>query len=155
MTFRPRALCIFCAIALIMALSLVLSLLAPAPVVAQDLGNMMEGMSVDQVSTFMEIARKVICPCGCGEGTLMDCRINDPTCGTSKRLLNTAVGMVKVGQKASTIIAALAKPSAPAAPVTPRAAAAPAKSVALEIGDSPIMGKAGAKVTILEFSDFQ
>ena len=84
----------------------------------------------------------------------MNCRINDPTCGTSKSLLNTAVGMIKAGQDASTIIVALAKPSA-AAPTAAPTPAAPTKAVALGVGDSPTMGSASAEVTILEFSDFQ
>lgn len=151
---RPTTLCIWCAIALQLALAAVLVLWNPAPAAAQDLSAYMEGMNPDQVSKFMEVAQKVTCPCGCGRGTLMQCRLTDPNCPVSPQMLKTAATLIKADQSVDSVVSSLAnaKPNRPTPPPTPQPAAG---SIALEVGDSPTMGPKDAKVTILEFSDFQ
>jgi len=153
---KPRSLCIWCAVALQLALAAAFVLWAPQAAGAQDLSEYLEGLSPAQVTSFMEVAQKVQCGCGCGRGSLMTCRLTDPNCPTSPRLLKTAASLIKAGQNTTSVISSISNVGNPApAAATPPPPTVDANPIALEVGVSPSKGAKDAKVTIIEFSDFQ
>jgi protein-disulfide isomerase len=82
------------------------------------------------------------CGCGCGD-KIAECRVKDPACTASKKLANTIVKEAGEGKDAATIKADLERVSLFDDPV----------KISL-VGD-PVRGPDKARLTIVEFSDFQ
>ena len=99
------------------------------------------------------------CTCGCSNDTIAKCRKNDPTCTTSPKLIDEAVQAARQGKSSHDIIAMLgggggaggANPSAAPKPPSPP----PSQVRKVATGDGYAKGAKDAKVTIVEFSDFQ
>jgi protein-disulfide isomerase len=111
-----------------------------------------DGISADQKLAALNAMHGFDCTCGCNM-KVAQCRIEDPPCGHSKALAAMAVAAAKQGKSEAEIIQVLEASSlAKAARQRNRILLDP---VAIPIAGAPFKGPAQAKVTIVEFSDFQ
>jgi protein-disulfide isomerase len=100
------------------------------------------------------VANERNCTCGCPNDTIAKCRTHDPTCTTAPQLLTEIITKAKAGRSAADIEREMAggnKPNTPPA----RPSDDPKVVYKVPTHDSPVRGKADAKVTVVEFSDFQ
>ena len=113
----------------------------------------MSALNPGQKYAVMKAINEVNCDCGCGMGSLAVCKTKDPNCPKSPAQIAKAIDLVKQGKNSEEIKTALggggaAKPSA--------AAGDDSNSVyKVDLGDAYIQGNKNAKITIVEFSDFQ
>src|SRR5580700_4020055 len=105
------------------------------------------GLTKPQRDSVLAVIRTEPCACGCAM-KVAECRVKDPACGFSRRLAAFAVRDASSGKKEAAIRADLDKYAKEPPPVLE----APVK---LSITGAPFKGNAAAKVTIVEFSDFQ
>jgi len=112
--------------------------------------GMLSGLTDAQKQVVLEVINKKNCPCGCTKGTIIECRMKDNQCSTAPKLIATTVSMAKQGKTANQIVAELTTE----APQNPSRSAAPVSMVPIR-EDDPSRGPVFAKVTIVEFSDFQ
>jgi protein-disulfide isomerase len=97
------------------------------------------------------------CECGCGMGKIAGCIKKDPNCPRSPNLGKAAIDLVKQGKGLGEILAAIddkQKPSGGGAAPTAAAPAGGSKKV-MPAAHNLRRGPANAKVTIVEFSDFE
>jgi protein-disulfide isomerase len=119
------------------------------------------GLSDAQKVTVMQALNERDCECGCGMGSLATCLKQDPNCPRSPAMAKLAVELVKQGKSAKDIEAAIdAKQKEMGGPPKPAAAAEepepPSTPKRVELSPwNPRKGPKAAKVTIVEFSDFQ
>ncbi|MCU1257233.1 MAG: oxidoreductase [Bryobacterales bacterium] len=134
---------------------LLICLLLTLPVAAQtpdwksvtDLPRVdVSGMNAAQKQTLLKLLRESDCSCGCGM-KIAQCRVQDPNCSYSRSLAAVAVKGVRDGKSPDEIRKALA------------AGAGPRKvlddPITLRTLGSPTKGPENAKITLVEFSDFQ
>ena len=88
------------------------------------------------------------CVCGC-DMKIAECRVNDPKCAFSRSLSDYVVREASAGKSAGAIKAGLAKIGSEIS------ADARGKAGEVDHRGDPVRGPANAKVTIVEFSDFQ
>jgi protein-disulfide isomerase len=105
------------------------------------------GLTPAQRIATLAVIRTEPCSCGC-DMKVAECRMKDPACGYSRRLAAFAVRDASAGKPEAKIRADLDKYAKEPPPVLD----APVK---LNIAGAPFKGPATAKVTIVEFSDFQ
>jgi protein-disulfide isomerase len=110
------------------------------------------GLTAPQKDLALKILRGESCTCGCNM-KLAQCRIVDPSCGDSRALSSIVVEGVRNHRSADQIHEAL---------VTSVIAKTRASQnrilgdpVAIATGSSPTRGPRNAKITIVEFSDFE
>jgi protein-disulfide isomerase len=101
-----------------------------------------------QKAVALEVLRAEACACGCAM-KLAECRVGDPNCNVSRRLSAFVVKEAASDKSVASIKESLKK-----------FAAAPEmlmedKPVSISTAGDPVRGPADAKVTIVEFSDFQ
>jgi protein-disulfide isomerase len=105
------------------------------------------GLSSSQRESALQILRAESCTCGCSM-KIAECRINDPGCISSRRLAHVVVTMASAGKSKESVREELL-----------RFAKAPENllddPVKIATDGDPVRGPANAKVTIVEFSDFQ
>ncbi len=120
---------------------------------AKDLpGVSWEGLTPDQKTAALNAIREFDCTCGCGM-KVAQCRVEDPPCGHSKALSAMAVEAAKQGKSEAEILQVLEGSTlAKQAKQRNRILLDP---VEIPIAGAPFKGPANAKVTIVEFSDFQ
>jgi protein-disulfide isomerase len=106
------------------------------------------GLTKSQRDVALSVMRSEGCVCGC-DMKIAECRIEDPKCAFSRRLSDYVVHEASAGKSAAFIKEGLAKMSSSALPVLED------KPAKLTIEGDPMRGPANAKVTIVEFSDFQ
>ena len=101
------------------------------------------------------IALKVLnnkpCDCGCPHGSIAKCKKDDPGCPVAPKEIEIAAREAKAGKSYEDVYAATKKPGGGA----PAVAAEPTAAKVMLAQWTPIRGPKLAKVTILEFSDFQ
>jgi protein-disulfide isomerase len=118
---------------------------------SQDLPSVdFTGLTAAQKTLALKILRNTACPCGCTM-KMAECRMMDPSCSFSKALSAIVIATVKKGGNESTVAAAL-----DASPLMHRAAPKLLEDpIAIPVDGDPETGPANARVTLVEFSDFQ
>lgn len=107
------------------------------------------GLTTAQKTEVLQVLREMECPCGCPM-QLAQCRVEDPACGTSKTLANEAVAAAKAGKNVRKTLEA--SPLVKQAANRNRPLLDP---VAINIDGAPSRGPQNARITLVEFSDFQ
>jgi len=105
------------------------------------------GLTAAQKNVALSVMRTNACGCGCGMA-IAQCRLFDPKCAVSRRWSDMVVKAAAAGKSADAIRADIAK----LANEPPPLLEAPVK---ISTDGDPVRGAGTAKVTIVEFSDFQ
>src|SRR3954451_12588811 len=107
------------------------------------------GLTVAQRFNALKVLNSKPCDCGCPHGTIAKCKKEDPGCPVAPSEIQIAAREAKAGKSYDQIYAAVKKSDAPSRPAEPTSARV------LLASWTPVKGPKYAKVTILEFSDFQ
>jgi hypothetical protein len=120
-------------------------------IVEKDFGatDAFAGLTPAQRYLALKVLNTKPCDCGCPHGSIAKCKKEDPNCPVAPKEVEIAAREAKAGKSYEEIYAAVKKPAAPAA------AAQPTTGKVLLASWTPVRGPKYAKVTILEFSDFQ
>lgn len=110
------------------------------------------GLSAPQKELALKILRGESCTCGCNM-KLAQCRIVDPPCGDSRALASIVVEGVRNHRNADQIHEALV--TSVIAKTRANQNRVLGDPVEIATGSSPKRGPQGAKITIVEFSDFE
>lgn len=105
------------------------------------------GLSKVRRDAVLSVLRTEPCACGCAM-KVAECRMKDPACGNSRRLAAFTVRSASAGKSEAAMRTELDKYAKEPPPVLE-------PPVKLSVGAAPYKGPADAKVTIVEFSDFQ
>ena len=108
------------------------------------------GLSPARQTTALKALRMMGCTCGC-DMKVAECRVKDPNCGYSKGLSAAIVNAVKVGKGSADAIE-VAKATRWGHQVEHKLLDDP---VQIEVRGAPTTGPANARITLVEFSDFQ
>jgi protein-disulfide isomerase len=120
---------------------------------ATDLPNVdFTGLTPAQKETALNILRKESCTCGC-QMKLAQCRVLDPPCSDSKALASIVVEGVRNRRSVDEIHQALV--TSPIAKMRAEQNRILGDPVVLNTSGAPVRGPAGAKITLVEFSDFE
>jgi hypothetical protein len=109
------------------------------------------GLTAAQRYQALKVLNTKPCDCGCPHGSIAKCKKDDPGCPVAPHEIEVAAREAKAGKSYEDIYAATKK-SDQAAPARP---AEPTQARVELAAWTPIRGPKHAKVTILEFSDFQ
>jgi hypothetical protein len=105
------------------------------------------GLSVAQKRNLLDLLRAEPCNCGCTL-KIAECRIKDPNCTRSRGLAGMAAQKFREGKTAQQARADLEQRLNEAPSVL-------GNPVAIPITGAPVKGAANARITLVEFSDFQ
>jgi len=108
------------------------------------------GLSAAAKTHALHAMRTEDCSCGCGM-KIAECRVKDPSCAFSRGMAASLVESVKKGKSEAAAIAD-ARESKFGHRAPPKLLDDP---VAIPTLGSPVMGPANARITLVEFSDFQ
>jgi protein-disulfide isomerase len=127
---------------------------APQPAIdwktATELPNVdMSGLSPAQKKAALEALREYPCLCGCGF-KIAECRVKDPGCGDSRAFAAIVVKAVKEGKDPEEALRTSDRAKLRAA-----ASRILGDPVAIPIQGAPSKGPAAARITLVEFSDFE
>jgi hypothetical protein len=120
-------------------------------ILEKDIGatDLFAGLTPAQRFMALKVLNSKPCDCGCPHGSIAKCKKEDPGCPVAPKEIEIAAREAKAGKSYEEIYAAVKKPDAPAQ-------AAPATTGKVLLASwTPIKGPKYAKVTVLEFSDFQ
>jgi protein-disulfide isomerase len=107
------------------------------------------GLTAAQKQSALKALRVQGCMCGC-DMRLAECRVKDPSCGESRALAEIVVKAIKAGKDPEKAIAE--------SDFVKRKSASPTlleAAVALPVDGAPAKGPAKARITLVEFSDFE
>jgi|SRR5579863_7706130 len=104
-------------------------------------------LSPPQKRELLDVLRGASCNCGCTM-KVAECRVKDPKCARSRSLAAMAVKELHDGKSADAVRADLERRMNEAPPLLD-------EPVTIPIAGAPAKGAANAKITIVEFSDFQ
>ena len=107
------------------------------------------GLTAAQRYNALKVLNSKPCDCGCPHGSIAKCKKEDPACPVAPSEIALAASEAKAGKSYEDIYAAVKKPNQPSRPAEPTTARVQLASW------TPVRGPKSAKVTILEFSDFQ
>ncbi len=105
------------------------------------------GLTAQQKHALLSLLRTGGCNCGCSF-KVAECRVKDPKCGRSRSLAAMVEREIQEGKSADSIRAELDRLMNQAPPVLDEA-------VSIPIEGDPARGPSNAKITLVEFSDFQ
>ncbi|HVV43873.1 MAG TPA: DsbA family protein [Bryobacteraceae bacterium] len=106
-----------------------------------------QGLTGARRQAAFKFLREETCTCGCNM-KLAECRMKDPSCSYSRKLSSVAMKGFAAGKTASAVRAEVKKVADTPPPVFE-------DPVKISLAGDPIKGPANARVTIVEFSDFQ
>ncbi len=106
-----------------------------------------QGLTGAKKALALKIVRAQACTCGC-DMKIAECRMKDHTCSDSRKLATAVVKDVAAGKTETAIIADLKKLATEPAPQLD-------DPIKISTTGDPVKGPANARVTIVEFSDFQ
>jgi protein-disulfide isomerase len=95
----------------------------------------------------LKFIREESCTCGCTM-KIAECRMKDPSCATSRKLASVAMKGFADGKAPADVRADVKKAASEPAPLLD-------EPVKISLAGDPIKGPENARVTIVEFSDFQ
>jgi protein-disulfide isomerase len=110
----------------------------------------LSGLDDAKKASVLRVMRAQGCSCGC-DMRMAECRIKDPSCSYSRGMAEVVIDSIKAGKTEQEAFDA-AKASRWGHIAQPKLLDDP---VTIPITGSPVAGPADAKVTIVEFSDFQ
>lgn len=110
------------------------------------------GLSAFQKKAALKLLREEPCTCQCAM-KLAQCRVQDPNCGDSRTLAAMVIKEVREGKKPEQVRAHLA--NSDLARQRSSASRVLGDPVDINIAGSPVKGPANARLTLVEFSDFQ
>lgn len=105
------------------------------------------GLSAAQKQTLLEMLRTESCNCGCTL-KIAECRIKDPRCTKSRSLAAMSVRELHEGKSGEQVRAELDRRMREAPPLLD-------EPVPIAINGAPVKGAPNARITLVEFSDFQ
>jgi protein-disulfide isomerase len=106
-----------------------------------------KGLTGAKKTAALRILQTEPCACGC-DMKLAECRVKDPSCAVSTKLSAVVVKEAAAGKSAAEIKAEVARVASEPPPVFD-------DPVTISIAGDPVQGPDKAKMTIVEFSDFQ
>ena len=106
-----------------------------------------QGLAGAKRTAALNAMRAEGCACGCGM-KVAECRVNDPSCGVSKKLASAAVKAASEGKNVDSIRADLKRVASEPPPLFD-------DPVKIPVDGAPSRGPANARVVIVEYSDFQ
>jgi protein-disulfide isomerase len=124
------------------------------------------GLTPPQRYLALKVLNTKPCDCGCPHGTIAKCKVDDPACPYAPTEVEIAVREARAGKSFDEIYAAVQHPGVAkgmpgmpgmgGAPNTMPQSAPPTVGHKMPLADwTPIRGPKTAKVTVVEFSDFQ
>ncbi len=115
-----------------------------------------EGLSDDQKKEALEALNSNKCTCGCSNDTIATCRIKDPNCTFSPKLVTQVLSLVREGKNAKEVGAELKKNELENDESDNLDVPEPHETTFIAFRkDDPYQGPLYAKVTIVDFSEFQ
>jgi protein-disulfide isomerase len=108
------------------------------------------GLNAEQRAAALKMLREETCNCGCNY-KIAECRIKDPQCGYSRALALKVVSELRAGKSPEEVRKILLE-AMKAGPEPTKILEDP---VPISIAGDPVRGPAGARITLIEFSDFQ
>lgn len=106
-----------------------------------------KGLNPAKKQSALRILQAEGCACGCGM-KVAECRVKDPSCGVSRKLSAAVVKETLEGKDAAFIRADLKRIAEEPPPVLD-------EPVTISTVGDPVLGPSNARMTIVEFSDFQ
>lgn len=136
-----------------------LGMVAAALLLAQDwttatslTGVDLGGLNATQTATVLKLLRQRGCSCGCGM-KLAECRTKDPACAYSKGMAKVIVDSIRQGKTADQAWAAAAASDFGKGPAEHTKLLE--DPVQIPVAGAPVRGPGDARITLVEFSDFQ
>jgi protein-disulfide isomerase len=105
------------------------------------------GMTGARKLAALKFIREEQCTCGCSM-KIAECRMKDPSCSYSRKLAGVAVKSFSEGKTVAVVRADVKKSASEPPPLL-------GEPVKISVAGDPVQGPDTARVTIVEFSDFQ